>query len=66
MEYLVMETHPAYAVVLGEDGACLKAANFGYQVGDRVGEIVAMKPAPAKTGLRKTLAVLAAAAACCA
>lgn len=64
MEYLVMETHPAYAVVLGEDGSCLKAANFGYQVGDRVGEIVAMKPAPAKTGLRKTLAVLAAAAAC--
>ena len=28
MKYLVMETHPAYAVVLDERGRVLKAANL--------------------------------------
>ena len=32
MKYLVMETHPAYAVVLDEEGRFLKAANLQYQV----------------------------------
>ena len=36
MNYLVMETHPAYAVVLDEGGRFLKAANLRYQVGDTV------------------------------
>ena len=34
MNYLVMETHPAYAVLLDEEGRFLKAANLRYQVGD--------------------------------
>ena len=40
MKYLVMETHPAYAVVLDEEGRFLKAANLRYQVGDTVQDIV--------------------------
>ena len=36
VNYLVMETHPAYAVVLDEGGRFLKAANLRYQVGDTV------------------------------
>ena len=30
MSYLVMETHPAYAVLLDEEGRFLKAANLRY------------------------------------
>ena len=40
MNYLVMEVHPAYAVVLDEEGRFLKAANLRYQVGDTVRDIV--------------------------
>ena len=40
MNYLVMEVHPAYAVVLDEEGRFLKAANLRYQVGDTVQHIV--------------------------
>ena len=36
MNYLVMEVHPAYAVVLDEEGRFLKTANLHYQVGDTV------------------------------
>ena len=43
MKYLVMETHPAYAVVLDEEGRFLKAANRRYQVGDTVGDIIPMQ-----------------------
>ena len=43
MKYLVMETHPAYAVVLDEEGRFLKAANLRYQVGDTVGHIVELR-----------------------
>ena len=64
MEYLVMETHQAYAVVLDMSGAFRKVANLGYRVGDRVTDVVVMKPAPSKAGLKKSLAVFAAAAAC--
>ena len=35
MNYLVMEVHPAYAVVLDEEGRFLKAANLRYQVGEK-------------------------------
>ena len=31
MSYLVMEVHPAYAVVLDQEGRFLKAANLHYQ-----------------------------------
>ena len=65
MKYLVMETHPAYAVVLDEEGHFLKAANLRYRVGDTVQEIVELrtpqrKPAP----LWKPLSGLAGLAAC--
>ena len=43
VNYLVMETHPAYAVVLDEGGRFLKAANLRYQVGDTVQEIVELR-----------------------
>ena len=43
MSYLVMETHPAYAVVLDEEGRFLKAANLRYQVGDTVQDIVELQ-----------------------
>ena len=34
--YLVMETHPAYVVLLDSEGRFLKAANCGYERGDRI------------------------------
>ena len=65
MKYLVMETHPAYAVVLDEEGRFLKAANLQYQVGDTVQHIVELRQArPRATALWKPLSGLAAAAAC--
>lgn len=65
MKYLVMETHPAYAVVLDEEGRFLKAANLQYRVGDTVQHIVELRQArPRATALWKPLSGLAAAAAC--
>ena len=65
MKYLVMETHPAYAVVLDEEGRFLKAANLHYQVGDTVQHIVELRQAkPRSPALWKPLSGLAAAAAC--
>ena len=46
MKYLVMETHPAYAVLLDERGRFVKAANLHYRVGDTVQDVVEL-PAPA-------------------
>lgn len=43
MKYLVMEVHPAYAVLLDSDGRFIKAANLNYSVGDTVTEIIPMK-----------------------
>ena len=65
MNYLVMEVHPAYAVVLDEEGRFLKAANLRYQVGDTVRSIVELCPARNRTAAWwKPLAGLTAAAAC--
>ena len=65
MKYLVMETHPAYAVMLDENGRFLKAANLRYQVGETVEEIVELKASrPAKAAVWKPLSGLAALAAC--
>ena len=65
MKYLVMEAHPAYAVVLDEEGRFLKAANLQYQVGDTVQHIVELRQArPRSPALWKPLSGLAAAAAC--
>ena len=65
MKYLVMEIHPAYAVVLDEEGRFLKAANLHYQVGDTVQNIVELQMPKAKPlPIWKPLSGLAAAAAC--
>ena len=65
MKYLVMETHPAYAVVLDEEGRFLKVANLQYRVGDTVQHIVELRQArPRAPALWKPLSGLAAAAAC--
>lgn len=48
MKYLVMETHPAYAVVLDEQGRFLKAANLHYEVGETVDEVVELRLPPAR------------------
>ena len=65
MNYLVMEVHPAYAVVLDEDGRFLKAANLRYQVGDTVQDIVELRtPQKKVVPAWKPLSGLAAAAAC--
>ena len=65
MNYLVMEVHPAYAVVLDEEGRFLKAANLRYQVGDTVQDIVELRrPQKKRPVLWKPLSGLAGLAAC--
>ena len=65
MNYLVMEVHPAYAVVLDEEGRFLKAANLRYQVGDTIQNIVELRMPKAKPPvLWKPLSGLAGLAAC--
>ncbi|MBQ9941863.1 MAG: anti-sigma factor domain-containing protein [Christensenellaceae bacterium] len=64
MKYLVMETHPGYAVLLDEKGRFVKAANKNYQVGDEVtGGVVLMeqpvKKAAAITRVTRWLTVAA-------
>lgn len=50
MNYLVMETHFSYAIVLSENGRFIKCANLNYEVGQKVRDIYAMQEveAPAK------------------
>ncbi|CDZ75617.1 Hypothetical protein ING2D1G_1480 [Peptoniphilus sp. ING2-D1G] len=39
MKYLVMECHPAYAIVLDEKGSFLEVANLNYELGEIITEI---------------------------
>ena len=65
MSYLVMEVHPAYAVVLDEEGHFLKAANLRYQVGDTVRDIVELRrPKEKRPALWKPLSGVVGLAAC--
>ena len=65
MSYLVMEVHPAYAVVLDQEGRFYKVVNFHYQVGQRVEQVMPLRqPQPLRRPLRR-LAPLAAAACIC-
>ena len=65
MNYLILETHPAYAVVLDEEGRFLKAANLHYQVGDTVRDIVELRgPQKKHHVLWKSLSGAAVLAAC--
>lgn len=43
MNYIVMECHPGFAVLLDEDGRFVKAANLHYEVGDTVTNPVLMQ-----------------------
>ena len=63
MKYLVMETHPAYAVVLDERGRFLKAANLHYQVGETVEDVVELRLPSARRRLRPAWGVVGALAA---
>ncbi|WP_459129144.1 anti-sigma-I factor RsgI family protein [Guggenheimella bovis] len=42
MTYLVMENHLSYSVVLSESGQFLKVANRGYEVGQKVTDVIVM------------------------
>lgn len=60
MNYLVLETHPAYVVVLDEQGRFLKAANQNYQVGQQLGQIIPFRqPKPEISWVKKSMASLA-------
>ena len=61
MSYMVMECHPAYAVVLDENGRFLKVANLNYQVGQTVPSVLEMSP-PKKPAFKAIWASVSAAA----
>ena len=65
MSYLVMECHPAYAVVLDEQGRFLKAANLNYQVGQELSEITQLNcPSVMEVPRKHRYRALASLAAC--
>ena len=66
MNYMVMECHPSYAVLLDEEGRFLKAANLHYKTGQIVHDPVLMREEPAKQRnlMRWARSGMAAAAAC--
>ena len=68
MKYLVLEIHPAYAVLLDQCGKFVKAANRNYQVGETVQNVMELKDLSAKKSIRlyRQLAGAAMAAAACA
>lgn len=63
MKYLVMECHPAYAVVLDESGRFLKVANRSYTVGQTVDNVIAVQKH--SVPVRKWLTPLVAVACAC-
>ena len=64
MKYLVLELHPAYAVLLDEQGRFLKAANLGYSVGQKVEQPVLLRSPRLLTLNFAAIGGLAGAAAC--
>lgn len=67
MKYMVMECHPGYAVVLGDNGRFLKVANMRYEVGQTVTEVMELRLPQEKTvrkNKRRWISGLAAMAAC--
>ena len=68
MKYLVMECRPAYAVVLGDDGAFRKVANLRYEVGQTVTNVIPLNlpevTQPPKTNSRRWISAVSALAAC--
>ena len=43
MSYLVMECRPVYAVVLDEQGRFVRVPNLGYEVGQRLDDVVMLE-----------------------
>lgn len=64
MEYLVMECHKSYAVVLDHQGRFKKVANLGYQVGQEVADVVELWE-PRSYGVLRWQPLLSAAACLC-
>lgn len=66
MKYMVMECHPAYAVLMDEESRFVRAANLRYTVGQTVTDPVLMDEPIQKQGItqHKALRIAAAAAAC--
>ena len=52
MKYLVLETHPAYAILLDQTGRFVKAANRHYQVGETVQNVLELRDVPGKSHIR--------------
>ena len=64
MEYLVMECHQSYAVVLDHRGRFRKVANLGYQVGQEISDVVELRE-PKSPGIIRWKPLLTAAACLC-
>lgn len=67
MRYLVMECHDAYAVLMGEDAGCVRAANLHYTVGQTVTDPIIMQEDQPQKNIRMSRKIVmrcAAAAAC--
>ncbi len=66
MKYMVMECHPAYAVLMDEESRFVRAANLRYTVGQTVTDPVLMDEPIRTQGIttRKIVRIAAAAAAC--
>lgn len=71
MTYLVMECHPAYALVLDERGSLTRVPNLGYEVGQALrdvvvfdDEVLSFDAAPRKGRRARLVALLAAACLC--
>ncbi len=71
MTYLVMECHPAYALVLDERGSLTRVPNLGYEVGQTLrdvvvfdDEVLTFDAAPRKGRRTRLVALLAAACLC--
>ncbi|MGI6161501.1 MAG: anti-sigma-I factor RsgI family protein [Christensenellales bacterium] len=65
MTYMVMETHKSYCVVLDEEGRFLKAANMGYETGQKVQNIIPMRDYQEKRAIPvKAMTAIVSLAAC--
>lgn len=65
MKYLVIECHPAYAVLMDEASRFVRAANLHYTVGQTVTDPVLMQNETTKTALHRSVIVRITAAAAC-
>lgn len=64
MTYLVLENHLSYSIVLDEKGRFIKAANMGYQVGQRLEKIYPIEQEQRKPRTAKIFALAGCIASC--